>query len=644
MLDTFVPPADHTMRSPVDSRLHRSIAARLRWSYLISSTLPLVVVGALLLYLNLDAEQRRVYAEQRSTAVRVTRDVDHYVRRIRQDLESYTLRVRPAVPREQLIEVAQNLQARSFPDLISIAVIDKNAHDQLRVERLQASADSNLRDNTSDPYVGRALRFGQISYSPIALNSSGKASFLLTMPIRNDAGTVTGALQSEISAQPIAVELRAVSINSISYAYLVNETDNTYLNSDGVSAQTAPPQLIRLLAEQAETGEYIGARSQEVVGAIAPVEIGDSREKTGWIMVAERPAASAFASIRWSVLLLAILVVLVGALALVWALRQARSLLAPIEALRTGAATLGSGRLDHRIVQVGNDELGDVARAFNQMAGHLQASLAEIATQNERLRRGLALARDIQIGLLPDVPPWRADTVAVAARSIPAYEVGGDFYTYVALSEGRAAIAIGDISGKGIGAALLMALTSSTVESQGRLLEHPATVLSALNHLLAPRLRANHMNAALLFAVFDPRQATVRMANAGMIAPMLISTRGNHFVDVAGLPLGTYSGARYQEKEITLQPGDMLLLISDGVVEAHDPQGNLFGFERLEELIADIQPGDVHALVELVLKHVQEHIGSAEQHDDITIIAIRPQVLTVHPPTDQEQAINYAII
>jgi len=88
----------------------------------------------------------------------------------------------------------------------------------------------------------------------------------------------------------------------------------------------------------------------------------------------------------------------------------------------------------------------------------------------------------------------------------------------------------------------------------------------------------------------------------------------------------------------------MLLLISDGVVEAHDPQGNLFGFERLEELIADIQPGDVHALVELVLKHVQEHIGSAEQHDDITIIAIRPQVLTVHPPTDQEQAINYAII
>jgi serine phosphatase RsbU (regulator of sigma subunit) len=543
-----------------------------------------------------------------------------------------------------LIDAAQNLQARSFPDLISLAVIDQDSRDRLRIERLQAMADSNLRDNTNDVYIGQSLRFGQISYSPIALNSAGKASFLLTMPIRNDAGTVTGALQAEIAAEPIAVELRAAGLNSISYVYLVNETDNTYLNSDGVPGQTTPPQLSRLLAEQTETGQYVGARSQEVVGAIMPVKIGDTREQTGWIMVAERPADGAFASIRWSVLLLTTLVILVGGLALVWALRQARSLLAPIDALRTGAATLGSGRLDHRIVQVGNDELGDVARAFNQMAGHLQESLAEIASQNERLRRGLALARDIQIGLLPETPPWRADTVAVAARSIPAYEVGGDFYTYVALSEGRAAIAIGDISGKGIGAALLMALTSSTVESQGRLLEHPATVLSALNHLLAPRLRANHMNAALLFAVFDPRQATVRMANAGMIAPMLISTRGNHFMNVSGLPLGTYSEARYHEEEMTLQSGDMLLLISDGVVEAHDPQGNLFGFERLEALIDDLQPNDVHTLVELVLKQVQEHIGTAEQHDDITIVAIHPQILTVTPTTNQEQAIDYAII
>jgi serine phosphatase RsbU (regulator of sigma subunit) len=417
------------------------------------------------------------------------------------------------------------------------------------------------------------------------------------------------------------------------------------LDGSGNILANAPPQLARLQAEQRESAEYIGIQSRLVVGALRPITIGESAEQTDWLVVAERPSQSAFTNIRRSVFVLAALVAVVGVLTLIWALRQARRFLAPIEALRSGAATLGAGHLEHRIVEVGNDELGDVARAFNQMAGHLQASLAEIAQQNERLRRGLALARDIQIGLLPDRPPWSSDTIAVAARSIPAYEVGGDFYSYMALSDGRAAIAIGDISGKGIGAALLMALTSSTVESQGRLIEHPAQVLSALNQLLAPRLRANHMNAALLYTIVDPRRGSVRVANAGMIAPALITQSGCRFIDVGGLPVGALSSARYSEEEITITPGDTLLLVSDGVVEAHSPSGELFGFERLEHLLASAHPDTPDHLVDRILASVQAHMGSAEQHDDLTIVAIQPQMISVpSSTTDQEQAIDYAII
>jgi serine phosphatase RsbU (regulator of sigma subunit) len=333
-----------------------------------------------------------------------------------------------------------------------------------------------------------------------------------------------------------------------------------------------------------------------------------------------------------------------GLLALFWAFRQARRFLRPLNALREGAAALGSGHLDHRIAALGDDEMGDLARTFNQMAVHLQDSLAEIERRNERALRGLALARDIQIGLLPERPPWNGDVIEVHARSIPAYEVGGDFYTYLALSEGRAAIAIGDISGKGVGAALLMALTSSAVESQGREIEHPARVLQALNQLLAPRLKANHMNAALLYAVIDPHRRVMHVANAGMIAPVLITHGGSHFIDVGGLPLGSYAGAVYQEHAVRLSPGDALLFLSDGVVEAHNTEGELFGFERLEATVLEAPIRDVRLLVDLVIERVQGFMGDAEQHDDITLVAIRPLIAIAGTPLDEEHEVSYATV
>jgi serine phosphatase RsbU (regulator of sigma subunit) len=360
--------------------------------------------------------------------------------------------------------------------------------------------------------------------------------------------------------------------------------------------------------------------------------------------VVEQPVSTAFTSLRNSILLLALFIILVGALALLGAFRQAQQFLRPLEALRVGATALGAGDLRYRIEALGDDEMGELARTFNGMAEHLQASLAEIERRNERLRRAMALARDIQIGLLPDRPPWNGDEIAVYARSIPAYEVGGDFYSYLAMPEGRAAIAIGDISGKGVGAALLMALTSSAVESQGRQIEHPAQVLTALNNLLAPRLRANHMNAALLFAVVDPNEQTMRIANAGMIAPVLVTASGSQFIEVGGFPLGSFAGAVYQEQAIHFQPGDLLLLVSDGVVEAHDQNDQLFGFEGLDAAIAAARAADVHDLVETVLDRVHEHMGDREQHDDITIVAVRPSVAPEIVRSEEDQAITYATI
>jgi serine phosphatase RsbU (regulator of sigma subunit) len=638
------------LRSPpqpedgAESGARTSIAKRLRWTLLISSTLPLLLVGALLIYINTNAQQRNVYNDQVDLANRVERDISRYVDDFRSQLERFALIVRPTTTQEQLTSLAKDLVDRNYPNIIQLSVLDRTGQERLRLLKLLIISQSELINRGSEGSVLLALREGKTTYTPIHRNQDGIHSFVLTLPLRNDANTVVGVVRAEVNAEPIAQELLVAIANSKSYPYLVEATAGAVLLEDGKPNFTPPREIQRLLISANGTAQYAGARGQDVIGAVVPVVVNGGLDVTSWSVVVEQPSATAFASVRSSVLLLGLLVILVGALALLIAFRQAQHFLRPLKALRSGALALGAGELSYRIEALGDDEMGDLAQTFNRMAEHLHESLNEIERRNERLRRAMALARDIQIGLLPDRPPWNGEEIAVYGRSIPAYEVGGDFYSYLAMSEGRAAIAIGDISGKGVGAALLMALTSSAVESQGRQIEHPAQVLTALNNLLAPRLRANHMNAALLFVVVDPHQRTLRVANAGMIAPVLVTQAGSHFIEVGGLPLGSFAGAVYQEQVVPFEPGDSLLLLSDGVVEAHSQAGELFGFERLEATIAEARPDDVRDMVELVLERVQQHMGNMEQHDDITIVAVRPTVTAGSGVLDEEQAITYATI
>jgi serine phosphatase RsbU (regulator of sigma subunit) len=629
---------------PPEGGARASIANRLRWSFLLSSTLPLLLVGALLLYINASAQQQSVYNNQIDLANRVEREISRYVDEFQNEFESFALKVRPTTSPEQLTALSRDLVDRSYPDVIRFSVINAQGRERLAMDKLLAVPGDQLVDRGGEESVRRALREGITSYSPIDRRTGWVRSFIVTMPIRNDASAVVGALRAEISAEPIAQDLPNLISNSRSYPYLVDAFNGQVLLEDGQPGFTPPRELHRLLISPRGAEQYSGARNQDVIGAIVPVVVNQGRDSTGWSVVVEQPSANAFASVRNSMLVLALFVIVVGAIALAWAFRQAQRFLRPLKALRSGATSLGAGQLDYRIERLGDDEMGELAHTFNQMAEHLQKSLAEIEQRNERLRRAMLLARDIQIGLLPDRPPWNGEEIAVYARSIPAYEVGGDFYSYLAMSEGRAAIAIGDISGKGVGAALLMALTSSAVETQGRQVEHPAQLLTTLNNLLAPRLRANHMNAALLFVVIDPHARTLRVANAGMIAPMLVTASGCRFIEVGGLPLGSFAGALYQEVTVSFEPGDSLLLLSDGVVEAHAPDGELFGFERLEQTLDAAIPGDPRGLVEIVLDHVQQHMGDAEQHDDITIVAVRPSVAPKQEVLEEEQAISYATV
>jgi serine phosphatase RsbU (regulator of sigma subunit) len=625
-----VKPASHNALTggSVSRRRSVSITTWLRWAYLISSTLPLLLVGALLIAVLFQVQQRNAYASQQAVADQIAGNVSTFL----YDLEQLLLRaardLHPDAPGTALNADAIRL-VNSSPDLRALTIIDTNGAE------VASAASSLLHDRggviapSNASALADAYRIGQGGRTSIMLANDKMPYFQVVLPIRNqNNGVLVGALSAEVSATRINQILHLAVQGEDKVSFLI-DSSGTLMLASRLTGWSPPSNLASIFTNDHTVGEYLGANGTRMVGArsmVSPVT------PSSWAVVVEQPSSGFLTEVYRSVFLLAAVVMLVVLLSLSWALYQARRIVRPVRALAAGAQELGSGNLQHRIIVENHDELGQLADTFNQMAERLQSSLHKIADQNERLRHGLILARDIQMGLMPSSPPWQKEILTVHARSLPASEVGGDFYTYMALPGGRAAVAIGDISGKGVAAALLMALTSSTLESQARTTDHPGAMLTALHEALRPRFQANQMNAALMIAIYDPARQQMTVSNAGMISPLLARTLPNggvecRFIDVSGLPIGTLMPAYYPDVDVHLGPGDTMIFLSDGIVEAHNLNNELYGFERLESLVASLpQRLGVTEVVQHILDSVLAFANGADPHDDITILVTRVAV------------------
>lgn len=241
------------------------------------------------------------------------------------------------------------------------------------------------------------------------------------------------------------------------------------------------------------------------------------------------------------------------------------------------------------------------------------------ARTRQRFEQELEVARLIQQNFLPkklpDFPGWE-----VAALYRPAREVGGDFYDVIPLADGHVAFVVGDVTDKGVPAALVMAATRSVLRATAQRLVDPAAVLERVNEYLCPDMPAK-MFVTCLYGVLEPDTGRFRFGNAGHDLPYVKTAQGSVELRARGMPLGLMSGMTYEESETVLAPGESLLLHSDGVVEAHDPAGRMFGFPRLKDAVARYPGGG--ALIELVLQDLREHTGQdSEQEDDITMVTL----------------------
>ena len=270
----------------------------------------------------------------------------------------------------------------------------------------------------------------------------------------------------------------------------------------------------------------------------------------------------------------------------------------------------------------------DDRKLLNDLAGHAAPAVrvaqlvreqeAEVR-QRERIEQELRVAQLIQQQFLPhelpDLPGWR-----VGAYYGPAREVGGDFYDFIRLPDDQIGIVVGDVTDKGVPAALVMATTHSILRAEAPRLIAPSAVLTRANELLVDEMPA-HMFVTCLYAVLNPATGRLRYANAGHNVPYVSTEAGVTELRATGMPLGLLPGMEYEEKEATLAPGEIVLLHSDGLAEAHNGDREMFGFPRVAALTGEASDGEL--LIDRLLKELQEFTGPGlEQEDDITLVTL----------------------
>jgi serine phosphatase RsbU (regulator of sigma subunit)/predicted ester cyclase len=281
-------------------------------------------------------------------------------------------------------------------------------------------------------------------------------------------------------------------------------------------------------------------------------------------------------------------------------------------------------KIETTYISIHRIEGGKIAEEWSEGGGILeltQQRLEQEIRERERFEQELQVARSIQQASLPKelltLEGWQ-----ITPFYQPAREVGGDFYEFFELDAGKVGLAVGDATGKGIPAALAVTATSSMLRAVARDSGYsPGEVLERVNETLLARIPLN-MFVTCFYAVLEPKSASLSYANAGHDLPYLQRGGDAEELRARGMPLGLMAGMSYEEKEIELDYGEGVLFYTDGLVEAHDPKGEMFGFPRLRKLIAE--HGEESSLGDFLLEQLYSFVGEGwEQEDDITHLTLK---------------------
>ena len=331
----------------------------------------------------------------------------------------------------------------------------------------------------------------------------------------------------------------------------------------------------------------------------------------------------------------AILFLIAELIAFVIGLSLTRTITGAVHEIYEGTMHVRHGDFSHRIPIRGKDQLTELATSFNEMTHNVQRLLA-IEKERERLQAELEIAREVQNQLYPRTV-LQVPSLSLTAVCDPARMVSGDYYDYQQLQNEKVAIAIGDVAGKGISAALLMATVQSSFRTQlrgsmevaaaagqatSKVSVSTSTVVSHLNQQLYADTSPEKY-ATFLLGVYDEPSSTLTYTNAGHLPPILIHGGEATRLEVNGMVVGAFPFAQYDESQVSLTPGDLLVFFTDGVSEPENEYGEMFGEERLIDLVLKNAHLEDSEIIRLVSQAVRQWTGAGELQDDMTLLLVR---------------------
>ena len=468
------------------------------------------------------------------------------------------------------------------------------------------------------------------------------ATYAVPVHLGDDALPVSAVVGGDVSLFWLTRLLEGLDLGASGYAVLLSQTgtfianpnEDLIMNESVFSvAEARDDPALRLLGRRMIAGrsgyvQFHGFKSLSPEGsswlAYTPVP------STGWslgIVFADSEISGdvvALSRIQWGMALAGIAALLLVALLI------AGSITRPLRALDAATQSLAHGDLGAPLPQArGRDEIAHLTASFGQMRDDLTRYIDELrvtTAARERIESELRIASSIQMSLVPRTfPPYpQRHDLELNALLVPAREVGGDFYDFFLLDDDHLCLAIADVSGKGVPAALLMAVTRSFLRSFAREGEGPVQVLGWLNDELAAD-NDECMFVTMFLAVVDLRSGEVRYSNAGHNLPFLLGRAGGvtQIPHLPGVALGARAGIVYREGVLSLLPGDVLYLYTDGVSEAMNEHGEVYGEERLGEDLGRLCADTCDDILQALLAVLGAHAAGVEQSDDITMVALR---------------------